>query len=130
MTMRQPIEVLVAGSHPAMRASLCSALALEGDIHVAGMAADIFAAMRIAGSRTCSVAIVDAKMVALGSPAVGALMPLARRLPVIVMGMGQSDDYAEPYVAAGAIGYWEKSDDISALTALLRRAAVKQRSAA
>ncbi len=114
-----------------MRASLCSALAPEQGIDVAGESADVLAAVRIAAKGACTVAIVAAGLVPLGSRnGVDALKPLARRLPVVVIGMGDPAAYTGPYVAAGALGYWSKSDDITTLTDLLQRAAGPQRSAA
>jgi DNA-binding NarL/FixJ family response regulator len=63
-------------------------------------------------------------------PALESLKRLARRAPVIVMGMGVPALYAEPYLAAGASGYWPKYGELAALVALLRSVTAPERQAA
>jgi len=129
--MRDTIEVLLVEPHAGMRRSLRWVLDREDGIHVLGDAADALAAARAAARKPFSVALVDSRLVSLGSATtVDALKPLARRMPVIVMGMEDPSLYAAPYIAAGAHGYWMKSDDIGALTELLRGTGDRRRSAA
>jgi DNA-binding NarL/FixJ family response regulator len=129
--MRDTIEVLLVEPHAGMRHTLRWVLDREDGIHVLGEAADALAAVRSAARKPFSVALVDSRLVALGSTTtVDALKYLARRAPVIVMGMEDAALYAAPYMAAGAHGYWMKSDDVGALTELLRSAAERRRSAA
>jgi len=67
------------------------------------------------------VALVDSRLAGLQSPlGLDALRALARRVAVVVMGMGDPALYAAAYVAAGASGYWAKDGDLTALVGLLR----------
>jgi len=121
--VHEPIELLVVDPQPALRGALRAALELE-DVH----------ADRRGGRRPgccCSgrpdgriaVALVDSRLAELQSPfALEALRALARRVPVVVMGMGDPALYAASYVAAGASGYWAKDGDLTALVGLLRAA--------
>ena len=128
--MHEPIDLLVADPHPAMRGALCAALRLEDGIRVAGEASDMFAALRDVADARITLAIIDSGLAGLQSPlALDALRALARRVPVVVMGMGDPALYAAAYVEAGASGYWAKDGDLTALVGLLR-AAVDRRPAA
>jgi two-component system, NarL family, response regulator NreC len=128
--VHEPLGVLVVDPHPAMRGALRAALQLEDGIRVAGEAGDMFTALRDAADSRIAVALVDSRLAGLQSPlALDALRALARRVRLVVMGMGDPALYAASYVAAGASGYWAKDGDLSALVALLR-AAVTRRPAA
>ena len=128
--MHEPIELLVADPHPAMRGALCAALQIEDGIPVAGEASDMFAALRDVADARITLAIIDSGLAGLQSPlALDALRALARRVPVVVMGMGDPALYAAAYIEAGASGYWAKDGDLTALVGLLR-AAVDRRPAA
>jgi DNA-binding NarL/FixJ family response regulator len=129
-TMQRPVNVLIVESDPAMRRSLHASLGAEPRVSVAGDAADMLTALRLAEGDV-SVAIVDSALVPLGSPpAQEALKALARRAPVIVTGMGEPELYAAPYLTAGASGYWAKYDELAKLVAMLRSATAPQRQAA
>ncbi len=128
--MHEPIELLVVDARPAMRGALRAALELEDGIRFAGEAGDMLAALRVAADARITVAIVDSRLAGLQVPlALDGLRALARRAPVVVMGMGDPALYAASYVAAGASGYWAKDGDLTALVGLLR-AAVDRRPAA
>lgn len=128
--MHEPIELLVADPHPAMRGALRAALELEDGIRVAGEIGDMAGALRVAADARIRLAIVDSRLAGLQSPlALDGLRALARRVPVVVMGMGAPALYAAAYVAAGASGYWAKDGDLPVLVDLLR-AAVGRRPAA
>ena len=121
--MHEPIELLVVDPHPAMRGALRAALEFEDGIRVAGEAGDMLAALRVAADTRITLAIVDSRLAGLQVPlAFEALRALARRVPVVVMGMGDPALYADLYVAAGASGYWAKDGDLTALAGLLRDA--------
>ena len=129
--MYAPIELLVVDPHPAMRGALRAALGFEDGIRVAGEAGDMLAALRLAADAPNTVAIIDSRLAGLRSPlALDALTALERRVPVVVMGMGDPALYAAPYLKAGASGYWAKDGDLAALVGLLRTAADRQRPAA
>jgi DNA-binding NarL/FixJ family response regulator len=129
--VHEPIELLVVESNPVLRGALCGALELEDDIRVAGEVGDMFAGLRVAADAPTSVAIVDSRLAGLASPlALDALKALARRVPVVVMGMGDPALYAGPYVAAGASGYWAQDSELAALVGLLRAATDRERPAA
>ena len=51
------------------------------------------------------------------------LPSFSRRVPVIVMGMGDPRVYAAPLRVAGGAGYWPKDGDLAQLTELLSAAA-------
>jgi DNA-binding NarL/FixJ family response regulator len=129
--MNRPIEVLVVEHHPGMRRSLHASLDAEDGIHVAGATGDAMTGLSLAGRRGVSVAILDTGVATLASPSgADVLSRLARRVPVIVAGMGDPELYAGPYIAAGASGYWAKYDDLATLVDLLRTVAAPRRAAA
>ena len=122
--MSQPLEVLVAEPNLAMRTSLCSVLADEADIGIAGAASDMVSALRLAGHVHADVAVVDDRLASLGSPwSADTIGALAKRVPVIVIGTGESAAYAPPYLDAGASGYWCMTCELDELVLLLRTAA-------
>jgi DNA-binding NarL/FixJ family response regulator len=128
--MQRPFNVLVVEAHPAMRRSLVAGLRSEPGIDVAGEADDMLTALRLAEGHV-SVAILDSALARLGSASAReGLMALARRVPVIVTGMGEPELYASPYLAAGATGYWAKYDELATLVAMVRSAAALERHAA
>ncbi len=119
--MPEPIHVLLADSHAAVRAALIAALELEPGLRVTQQAGEMPVISGLAGDASVAVVLVDEGLANLGSPpAVEALSALARRVPVVVMGMGDPGLYTTRYRAAGASGYWAKYDDVSALVELLR----------
>jgi DNA-binding NarL/FixJ family response regulator len=121
--VHEPIELLVVDSHPAMRGALRASLELEDGVRVAGEAGDMLAALRLAAVARMTLALVDSRLAGLQSPLVlDGLRALARRVAVVVMGMGDPALYAASYVAAGASGYWAKDGDLAALVGLLRDA--------
>lgn len=119
--MQRPLEVLVVEPHRGMRASLCNVLALVSDVHVAARSGDMLSALRAASRVHADVAIVDDRAAALGAAASAELIgALARRVPVVVIGMGEPAAYTRPYLDAGASGYWCKTEDLGRLIAALR----------
>jgi DNA-binding NarL/FixJ family response regulator len=92
-------------------------------MRVAGEAGDMLTALRLAAEARITLALVDSRLAGLQSPlALDGLRALARRVAVVIIGMGDPALYAASYVAAGASGYWAKDGDLTALMALLRDA--------
>ena len=121
--MHELIELLVLDAHPAMRGALRASLEFEDGIRVVGEAGDMFAALRLATDGRVTAALVDTRLARLQSPLdLDGLRALARRAPVVVMGMGDPAQYAASYLAAGASGYWTKDGDLATLVALLQTA--------
>jgi two-component system nitrate/nitrite response regulator NarP len=126
-----PVEILIVEPHPAMRRSLRATLDAEPGINVAAVTGDVITAFRMARRPGVSVVVLDGGLAGLGTPdGAGALARLARRVPVIVAGMGEPELYAAPYAAAGASGYWPKYGELATLVELLRSAAAPRRAAA
>ena len=91
----------------------------------------MLSALRLAGRVHADVVLVDDRVSALGSASCAdAIGALARRLPVVVIGVGEAAAYTEPYRVAGACGYWCKTAGFEQLTLLLREAAATRRRAA
>jgi DNA-binding NarL/FixJ family response regulator len=129
--VHEPIELLVVDRHRAMRGALRAALALEDGIRVAGEAGDMLVALRVAADLPVTVAIVDSGLVGLQAPlALDALRALVRRVPVVVMGMGDAALYAAAYVAVGASGYWAKDGELAALVVVVWSVVDRERPAA
>jgi DNA-binding NarL/FixJ family response regulator len=129
--MHAPIEILVVEPHRGMRKSLCSLLAVGGDLRVVAESADVLSALRDAARLHADVAIVDNRAAALGGgSAAKAIGALAKRLPVVVIGMGEPAAYSRLYLEAGASGYWCKTSDFHELTKIVRDAAAARRQAA
>jgi DNA-binding NarL/FixJ family response regulator len=121
--VHEPIEVLLADPYPVMRASLIAALELEPGIRVARQTGEMPTVLAPDGDSRVGVVLADERLADLGSSAaVEGLSALARRVPVVVMGMGDARLYAARYRGAGASGYWAKYDDVSALVSSLREA--------
>lgn len=121
--MHESIEVLLADPYPAVRTALIAALELEPGLRVTQRAGEMPVSRGLVGDAPVAVVLADECLANLGSPpAVEALSALARRVPVVVMGMGDPGLYTARYRDAGASGYWAKYDDVSVLVELLRTA--------
>jgi DNA-binding NarL/FixJ family response regulator len=130
-TVSDRIPTLIVEPHPAMRRSLRDGLETVGDLPIAGEATDLLAALRIARSARPSVAVVDSQVASLASQAeTEALGALARRVPVVVVGMGEPELYGPAYAAAGASGYWAKFGQLDELIETVRAAGSRHRTAA
>jgi DNA-binding NarL/FixJ family response regulator len=103
---------------------LSAALGLLDGVEVVGEAGTIRGALCLDAGARASVALLDAGLWALGAPrAPDGRNVLVRRVPVIVMGMGDPAHFAGSFVAAGASGYWAKYEDLGVLGRLLRSVA-------
>ena len=118
------IAVLIADPHPATRSALRIAVKDAKTVTVVGDAPDLPSAISAVAAAQFDVVLADSRIAGLASEAArGGLAQLARRVPVIVMGMGDPRVYTAPLQAAGAAGYWPKDGDLAQLTGRLSAAA-------
>jgi DNA-binding NarL/FixJ family response regulator len=113
-------RILVIDPHGATRAPLVAALAaLYADRGVEG-APDMDVALARIAADGVPVVVLDEALASLDTAAGrAALSQLSERTAVVVMGMGDRDQYERPYAASGARGYWPKYGDIDLLADLL-----------
>ena len=118
------IAVLIADPHPRTRSGLRIALKHSETVRVVGEAADLTSAISAVSSARVDVVLADSRLAGLASESARAgLAQLTRRVPVIVMGMGDPRDYTAPLQAAGATDYWAKDGNLEQLTERLITAA-------
>ncbi|MEV6522348.1 response regulator transcription factor [Longispora sp. NPDC051575] len=120
----EPLRVLVADDHPAMRAGVMALLAAEPLITVVGEAADGGRAVELVESLTPDVALMDLRMPVLDGVAATARIvagPAATR--VLILTTYDTDVDIERAVEAGAIGYLLKDTTREQLAAAIRAAA-------
>jgi DNA-binding NarL/FixJ family response regulator len=116
------ITVLVVDDDPRVRAAIRETIALETDLLLAGEAADAVTALAVASAVEPRVALVDVLL-----PDVESGLELVQRLSaqpwcsVIAMSVRSATRHVA--LAAGAIAFVEKSDDIEALLSAVRTAA-------
>jgi DNA-binding NarL/FixJ family response regulator len=118
-----PIEVLIADTHPVVRAGLTAMLEGEEDIGVAGVAGDADQAVTLAADLRPDVA-----MVALDLPAVGGLEaarriredPACADVKVMILAPHDSDDDLFAALLAGALGFVLKSAEPAELVQAVR----------
>ncbi len=104
------INVMIAGTHQAVRHGLKEILEQESDICVSGEAASVKGVLEKFSQRTCDVLIFDFDMLRRGG--VETLKQLAaqsEKVPIIVMGIQSEEPFASRILAAGAKAYLAKS---------------------
>ena len=112
--------MLIADPHPASRSALQIALDDAETVRVVGDAPDLTVAIKAVSVAQVDIVLADSRVARIGSESARAgLVQLSRRVPVIVMGMGDPRVYTAPLQAAGAAGYWPKDGDLAQLTQLL-----------
>lgn len=113
------MRILIIDPNPTTREALCELFEYE-------LEAQVTAHARLATALDVSaydVALIDEQIAgAFPDAARSALDLLSKRAPLIVMGLGERVPYEEAHIAAGAVGYWPKDDDIDVLLALVRAA--------
>src|SRR5919202_432093 len=116
------LTLLIADSHPLARAGLRRWL---GTSHTTIEVRDLLGALRAVNDRGVDVAVVDARLAGLATPAArDGLRALASRVPVVVIGMADAPAaYVAAVVAAGGAGYWPKDGDPGALLRLVETVA-------
>lgn len=118
------IALLIADPHPRTRSGLRIALKDSEIVSVVGEAPDLASAISALSSARVDVVLADFRLAGLGSASARAgLAQLTRRVPVIVMGMGEPHVYTAPLQVAGAANYWPKDGDLDQLTKRLMAAA-------
>lgn len=118
------IAVLIADPRPGTRSGLRIALKRCEMVIVVGEAPDLASAISAVSSARVDVVLADSRLAGLaGESARAGLAQLTRRVPVIVMGMGDPRVYTAPLQAAGAAYYWPKHGDLEQLTKRLITAA-------
>jgi DNA-binding NarL/FixJ family response regulator len=89
-----------------------------------GEVPDLPSALSAVSAAQVDIVLAASGVAGLGSESARAgLAQLSRRVPVIVMGMGDPRVYAAPLQAAGAAGYWPKDGELAQLTGLFVAAA-------
>ena len=118
------VAVLIADPHSRTRSGLRIALKHCETVRVVGEAPDLASAISAISSARVDVVLADSRLAGLARESARAgLAQLTRRVPVIVMGMGDPRDYTAPLQAAGATDYWPKDGDLEQLTKRLTAAA-------
>jgi DNA-binding NarL/FixJ family response regulator len=118
------IAVLIADPNPATRSALRIALKDAETVTVVGEVPDLPSAISAVSAAQVDIVLAASGVAGLRSESARAgLAQLSRRVPVIVMGMGDPRFYAAPLRAAGAAGYWPKDGDLAQLTGLVVAAA-------
>lgn len=118
------MSVLIVDPHSAMRSALRIALTDVRAVQVVGEAPDVPSAITAISHVHIDIVLADSGIAGLrGESARAGLAELSRRVPVIVLGMGDPRAYTAPLRTAGAAGYWAKSGDLGELIELLGPAA-------
>jgi len=113
------VAVLIADPHPATRSALRSALKSTKTVTVVGETPDLPSALNAISAAQVDIVLADSGVAGLRSESARAgLAQLSRRVPVIVMGMGDPRLYGPALHTAGAAGYWPKDGDLAQLTRL------------
>jgi DNA-binding NarL/FixJ family response regulator len=118
--VRRLIEVAIVERHDGFRAALNDLLGGESDLRVLSFRdTESF----VAADRDVDVILADERLAGVSSGAArAALASVSRRAPVLVMGTGEPDAYAEAVTGAGAVGYWPKYGDVDTLVRTVRAA--------
>lgn len=121
--MRRSIRVAIVDGHHVFRDRLAELLAFEPDLRVSVF--DDHAALAVPGGlQAVDVVLADERLLSAGASAARSALTATA---VVVMGMGDPDQYADAAIAAGAVAYWPKYGDIDALLALVRATALVTR---
>lgn len=115
-------RILIVDDNPAIRESLCDALAAEG--YVVDGAPDGLAALRAAQQRPPAVILLDLTMPGIEGGAVASRLAQAGcAAPVIVLSADRAG--ADRARAMGAAGFLAKPFDLNALVELIERLTTK-----
>jgi two-component system nitrate/nitrite response regulator NarL len=121
----EPILVLIVDDDPRLRAAICDTVALESDLELLGEAPDAAHALVLAAGARAVVALVDVPgaNICWGDSRRG--LPLVRALSRLagcrVVAMSLRAAAAAPALAAGAVAFVEKGEDVEAMLSAIRR---------
>jgi DNA-binding NarL/FixJ family response regulator len=118
------IRVLIADDHMIVREGLKQILAREGDLEVAGEAANGNDVLRMARDGTWDVLVTDMSMPGRNGLELIKLVKQAKpELPVLVLSMYDEEQFAVRAIRAGASGYINKESVSDQLVAAIRKVA-------
>ncbi|NUT33137.1 MAG: response regulator transcription factor [Hamadaea sp.] len=121
--MTEPIRVVLADDHAAIRAGLRLVLEAAPDVVVVGEAADGAVAVRQASALRPDVVLMDVRMPGVDGIAATAQITSAGLADVLVLTTFDLDDYVFGALRAGAAGFLLKSVEPAALIDAVRRVA-------
>jgi two-component system response regulator NreC len=124
MTAPRRIRILLADDHTVLRSGLRALLAAQGDLEIAGEAADGGEALRLAQTIKPDVVVMDIAMP--GVNGIDATARIRRELPstrVLILSMHDDQGYLRQALRAGASGYVLKKAADTELLAAIRAAA-------
>lgn len=124
MLRTEPIRVLIADDHVAMREGLANLLSMEEDIEVVGQASDGPSAVRLARNLKPRVILMDIRMGEMdGLAATREVLSFLPDAAVIMLTMYDKDEYLFAAVKEGAIGYILKDVPSAEVVRAVRAAA-------
>jgi DNA-binding NarL/FixJ family response regulator len=115
-------KVLIVDDHPAIREALALRISTQPDLEVCGEAADMAEALRLAGTTTPDVAVIDVALkTGNGLDLIKRLLARNENLRTIVWSMYSEDLYAERALRAGAMGYINKEQATGQIIEAIRQ---------
>lgn len=113
-------RVVIVDDHPIVRAGLAALIDAESDLRVCGQAEDAHAARRLVESTRPDVVLVDLSLG--GASGLDLVKELAEReIRVLVVSMHDEVTWTERALAAGALGYVQKSAATDCIVQAIRR---------
>jgi two-component system response regulator DesR len=116
------IRVLIVDDDARVRAAIRETIALEADLLVVGEAADAATTLAMASAADPSVALIDV-LLPDESTGLGLVRSMSRKPGCSVVAMSIRSGLRRAALAAGAVAFVEKGDDIDALLHSVRTAA-------
>lgn len=123
--MPTPWRVLIVDDHPIVRTGLAALVDAEPDLQVCGHAADVDEALRTLNALAPDVVLVDLSL--RESNGLDFVKEAARRgVRTIVVSMQDKPIWVERCLAAGAVGYVQKSDAGRCVVTAIQRARARR----
>lgn len=123
--MPTPWRVLIVDDHPIVRTGLAALVDAEPDLQVCGQAADVEEALRALDTLSPDVALVDLSL--RESNGLEFVREATRRgVRAIVVSMQDKPIWVERCLAAGAVGYVQKSDAGRCVVTAIQRARARR----
>ena len=114
-------RILIVDDHPVVRFGLAAVIAREPDLEVCGEAADIRDALLQVQQLRPDVAVVDISLD--GENGIELIQTIKAQQPdvrILVSSMHDEDQYAEPSLRAGAMGYLHKRESLAKIVEAVR----------